>query len=177
MSGDGPTTDEVRYNVKMPKKLREDAKRNVQRGELSQEVRDLFRRKAYGADASQEFSELEQKKAELRSVRRDIDRLRDDRADIENEIQSKERRETRLEEEIERLEQQTDQLETQLEMLENMLHSGEYIWPVRIKNAADVDIETAKQLHRELQDRNVDVPQTAFEEPALHAPDDWSRES
>lgn len=170
---DDPTNEEVRYNVKMPKKLREDAKRKTERGELSQEVRDLFRRKAYGADASEEFSELEQKKAELREVRRDIDRLRDDRADIENKIEAKERRETRLEEEIGRLEQETEQLKTHFEMLENMLHSGEYIWPVRIKNAADVDASTARQLHRELRDRNPEVPERAFEEPHIHDPDDW----
>lgn len=170
---DDPTAEEVRYNVKMPEKLREDAKRKTKRGELSQEVRDLFRRKAYGADASQEFSELEQKKAELREVRRDIDRLRDNRADIENKIQSKERRVTRLEEQIERLERETDQLETQLEMLENMLQNGEYIWPVRIKNAADVDAETAKQLHQQMKSRNPEVPERAFEEPHIHDPDDW----
>lgn len=170
---DNPTEDNVRYNVQMPQKLREDAKRKADRGELAKEVRDLFRRKAYGADASQEFSELEKKKAELREVRNDIDRLRDDRDDIEREIQSKERRANRLEEQITQLKKQTNQLETQLEMLENMLKNGDYIWPVRIKNYADVDHETARQLHMELQQRNPEIPQRAFEEPHIHDPEDW----
>jgi len=169
-----PTENTVRYNVKMPEQLREDAKDGSKRGELSQEVRDLFRRKAYGADASQEFNELEQKKAELRSVREDIDSLRHDRTKIATEIEAKENRAVRLEEQIERLEKSTSQLETQLEMLENMLHGGEYMWPVRIKNAADVDSSTAEKLHQELKTRNPDIPQVAFKEPSVHRPNDWT---
>lgn len=172
MSND-PTENHVRYNVQMPEKLREDAKGKTDRGELAKEVRDLFRRKAYGADASEEFSELEQKKAELREIRRDIDRLRDDRDDIDRKIKSKERRANRLEEQITQLKKETNQLETQLEMLENMLKNGDYIWPTKIKNAADVDAETARQLHMELQQRNPEIPQRAFEEPHIHGPDDW----
>jgi chromosome segregation ATPase len=170
---DDPTDKQVRYNVKMPEKLREDAKRNTDRGELSQEVRDLFRQKAYGADASEEFSELEEKKAELREVRKHIDDLRRKRAEIETEIESQETRATRLEETIDKLKQETSQLETQLEMLENMVTSGDYVWPTRIKNAADVDMSTARRLHSELQDRNPDIPDRAFEEPHFHDPDDW----
>jgi chromosome segregation ATPase len=174
---DDPTEETVRYNVQMPKKLRDDAKRQTKRGELAQQVRDVFRRTAYGAEASEEFNELEQKKAELREVREHIDNLRNKREKIGTQIKSQERRATRLEEQISSLKQETSQLETQLEMLENMLHSGEYIWPIRIKNAADVDMSTAKQLHKELQQRNSEVPQTAFQEPHMHDPDDWREDA
>jgi len=172
MSND-PTEKTVRYNVQMTLKLRDDAKRNADRGELAKQVRDLFRQQAYGAGASEEFNELEQKKAELEEVRRHVDELRHEREKIGIEIQNEERRAARLEEQITALKQKTNQLETQLEMLENMLHSGEYIWPVRIKNAADVDISTARELHRQLQQRNEEVPQYAFEEAHPHDPDDW----
>jgi chromosome segregation ATPase len=165
--------DEVRYNVKMRRQLREDAKRNCERGELADEVRNLFRRRAYGEDAAGKTTELDKAKAEIREVRKRIDDLRDDRAEIENEIESQERRANRLEERIDQLEHSQSQLEQAVEMLENMLQSGERMWPTRIKNAADVDVSTADQLYQQLQDRNPELPPEAFEEPNIHASNDW----
>jgi hypothetical protein len=60
----------------MPEELREDAKAKTERGELAEEVRDLFRQKAYGMGAGESPTELERKKAELESVRNNIDNLR-----------------------------------------------------------------------------------------------------
>jgi len=167
--------DEVRYNVKMRRQLREDAKRNTERGELAQDVRDLFRRRAYGEQAAGETSELERTKAELRKVRERIDDLRRERGKIENEIQDQERRAARLEERMDQLEDNHSQLEQALEMLENLLQNGERMWPTRIKNAADVDRGTADQLYQQLKDRNPDLPPKAFEEPGVYDNADWRR--
>lgn len=173
MSQDDPTEKEVRYNVKMPKKLRDDAKRNADRGELAQQVRDVFRRKAYGTGIEEEYTELEEKRHELEAVRAHIDELRFERSKIETEIESEETRAARLEEQIARLEEESDQLQTQLEMLENMLLDGERMYLDRVKMAADVDEETALELHERLKQRNSELPPHAFERGPMHENDDW----
>jgi len=165
--------DKVRFTVQMPEDLREDAKRNSERGELSDDIRDLFRRKAYGIGDTDTPTELEQAEAELQEVRNSIDDLRLERSKIDAKIQSKENRETRLEERIDRLKQEQTEVNQTLEMLENMLQNGERMWPVRIKNAAGVDIDTAQELYVKLMDQNPELPDAAFEEPAIHAPNDW----
>jgi len=167
--------DDVRFNVKMPADLRDDAKRNAERGELSKEVRDLFRRKAYGATEGTQPSKLDQKQSELAEVRQQIDELRHKRSRLDTKIESKETRAARLEEQISSLIEERDELEQAMETLENMLHSGERMWPTRIKNAADVDAETARRLYDELKDANADLPDAAFEEPEVRDPNDWRK--
>lgn len=168
--------DDVRFNVKMPEQLREDAKRNAERGELSEEVRKLFKRKAYGGSAVGETTELEKAKAELREVRDRKDELRRKRGRLENELEAQEARETRLEERIRRLEEERDKLTSHVEMLENMLQNGERMWPTRIKNAAGVDTGTAEELYQQLKDQNPELPTAAFEEPGLHDEPNWKQD-
>lgn len=163
----------VRYNVQMPQTLREDAKANAERGELAADVRDLFRRTAYGLGESETPTEVEQTKAELREVRNQIDRARADRDKLDAKIQTKETRAARLEERLSELKEERSEMNTSLEVLENMLQNGERMWPVRIKNAVDVDASTATELHEELQARNDELPAAAFEEPGIHTPTDW----
>jgi len=169
--------DKVRFNVRMPEQLRDDAKRNSERGELADEVRDVFRRKAYGTGATDNPSEIEEKRAELRETRERLDEKRRKRGKIENQIQSLETRTARLEEQISELEEERDELEQTLDTLENMLQSGERMWPVRIKNAADVDPDTARDLYEELRGRNAELPDEAFEEPTVQSPADWRDEA
>lgn len=165
--------EEVRFNVKMPKELREDAKRNTQRGELSQEVREVFRRKAYGMGSEGVASELDQALAELEEVRVSINKAKLERDKINAKITSKEKREARLEERVERLRQEREEMNQVVNTIENMLQEGDRMFPTRIKNAADVDESTAVEIHQELKDRNPDLPDVAFQEPGIHAPTDW----
>jgi len=165
--------DNVRFTVQMPERLREDAKRNSERGELSEQIRDLFRRQAYGAQAGTQPTEVERKKQELEEVRQHIDDLRHKRSKIETEIESQETRATRLEEQISKLEKEQDKLAQTIETVENMLHTGNRMWPTRLKNAADVDRATAEELYERLRERNPDVPDVAFEEPSVHGENDW----
>jgi chromosome segregation ATPase len=169
------TDDDVRFNVKMPRQLREDAKRNTDRGELSEAVREVFQQKAYGVDATGQPTELEQTKAKLRDVRKRIDDKRHERERIGTEIEALETRATRLEERVDALQDERSELDGALNVLENMLHDGDRMWPVRIKNAVDVDHGTAEELYHELQDNNADLPECAFEEPTVEEPTDWRK--
>lgn len=165
--------EQVMYSVKMPRSLREDAQNNTQRGELADETRALFRQKAYGIVGEGRPSEVEQAKAELQEVRNQIDNLRHERSQIESKIATKEGRANRLEEKIERLEGEQGRLEGKIEMLENLLHDGEPMFLTYIKNTADVERSTAKEIQEALKNRNPDLPETAFQEPAEFEPVDW----
>jgi len=166
-------SEKVRYNVAMPKSLREDAKANAERGELAEEVRDLFRRTAYGTAEKEAVTETERVKAELREVRRQVDEYRAKRDRIDAKISTKEARATRLEERLSELEQERSEMEASLDVLENMLQNGERMWPTRIKNAVDVDADTAHKLFAELKAQNNELPDAAFTEPGVHDPTDW----
>jgi len=166
--------EEVRYTVKMRRQLREDAKRKSEHGELADDVRNLFRRRAYGAGGVETNSELQRTKEELQSIRERIDELRRKRGQIDNEIQSQEARANRLEERIESLEEDKDLLDEKVGFVENMLLDGDRMWPVRIKNAVGVNEDIANEIYHELKQKNQDLPEEAFEEPAVHAPVKWT---
>jgi chromosome segregation ATPase len=160
--------DEVRFNVKMTRRLRDDAKRNTDRGELSEDVRDLFRRKAYGISGTSDNSELQQAKAEIANVRDRIDDLRRDRRKIDAEIETQETRAARLEERISKLEEKGDNFNAVVETLESMLLDGARVFPERVDDDLD-----AERVISELKDRNSDVPDHAFRLSKPHEPMDW----
>jgi len=160
--------EEVRFNVKMTQRLRDDAKRNSERGELSEGVRDLFRRRAYGEGATSGNTELERAKAELRDVRNRIDDLRRERRQVDAEIESQETRETRLEERVSSLEEKNDKFGTVVETLETMLKDGARIFPERVDDDLNAD-----EVIQELKDRNPSVPDSAFSLAGVHEPNDW----
>jgi len=162
--------DEVRFNVKMPSRLRDDAKRNSERGELSEGVRDLFRRRAYGEAATSGNTELERMQAELRDVRNRIDDLRRERRQIDAEIESQETRETRLEERLSALEEKNDEFGTVIETLETMLKDGARIFPERVDDDLNSD-----EVIQELKNRNPDIPDMAYELANVHEQNDWRK--
>jgi chromosome segregation ATPase len=167
--------EEVRFNVKMPQTLRDDAKRNAERGELSEEVRKLFRRKAYGLGDGEFTTELEETEAELEATRNELDDLRRERNKIEAQISSKEARENRLVEKRDRLKEREEKQSQTIEMLENMLQDGERIYPARIENYADVAEEEAMSMLQKLKDRNPEVPSEAFELSSPNEPLNWKQ--
>lgn len=165
--------EEVQYTVKMPRRLREDAHRETERGELSTDVRDLFRRKAYGTAGSKESTELERKQAELEKTRERQDDLRRKRRRIDAELESQQTRETRLEEQIQRLQEQQDERSGTIETLESMLQNGERMYDARVRNAIEGTGLDVQIVIEELQERNPDVPDCAFRLSEPHEPLDW----
>lgn len=166
MTAPNSPDDDVRFNVQMPRRLRDDAKRDTDHGELSAEIRDLFRRIAYGGTGGS--SELDRVRSELDSVRDHIDDLRRQRRKIDAEIESKETRATRLEERIEKLESKSEQFDTTVETLEKVLLDGSRVFPNRIDDDLD-----ASRVIEELKERNPDVPDHAFRLAKPHEPNNW----
>lgn len=168
------TNDTVKYTVRMPESLRDDAKNRAERGELADEVRGVFRRKAYGTDGLDQPTELEQAQAEIREVRRQIDEFRQKRDLLDSKISNKEKRANRLEERIEALEDRSSELDAKVEMLENLLHDGYPMWPAYIEDKANVESDVAGKLYDKLRARNSDLPDIAFEEPPVNGSSFWT---
>ena len=150
--------DTVRFNVQMPRHLREDAKRKTERGELAEETRDLFRRLAYGHDGTKQNPEVDRVKAELRDARDHLDTLRSKRRRIEADIEDEESRITRLEERLDNLQASEEKFENAVETLEQVLLNGGRIFPERI----DDDLNAGAVI-QELKERNPEIPDYAFE--------------
>jgi chromosome segregation ATPase len=165
--------EKVRFTVQMPRSLREDAKKSADHGDLSNEIRKLFRHKAYGLGDGETTTELDETEAKLKSVREDLDNLRERRNDLESKISSKEAKENRLVEKLDRLKQEREDRSQTIEVLENMLYDGQRIFMERIKNYADVSEGQAIDMQQELKDRNPDVPDEAFELSEAHEPTNW----
>lgn len=167
----------VRYNVQMPRELRQDAKRNADRGELAEEVRDLFRRKAYGnAAAGESPTELQRMRQKLKEARRQLDDYRHKRDQLEAKVSTQETRVARLEERVSELEKRRGEAQQAYDTLETMLHNGERLPVTRIQNVADVDEGTAHELQQTLRDENPDVPEVAFELAGRTENTDWTQE-
>jgi len=168
MSADIGDDEQVRFTVQMPKRLRKDAKRKAERGELSEEIRDLFRRMAYGISDTSGNTEIDKLNAELRDVRARIDDLRKRRRQVDVEIEAQEDRAARLEERVSNLEERADSFETTVNTLEKMLLDGTRIFPERI----DDDLNATRVIEA-LKERNPDVPPCAYDVAEPYEPNDW----
>jgi len=148
----------------MPAHLREAAKRNAERGELSKRVRELFREVAYGED----IAENERKKQELAEVREKKDDLREQITTLQAELENVERKERRLEEQIQADQAVEQQFETILETLEAEVRDGANITEQRrsVKNASEIKGVEPSDVIQILKDRNPEIPSHAFLSPA-----------
>ncbi len=167
MSGD----DHVRVTHRVPSHVRDAAQDRTEHGELSEEVRSLYQRIAFGEEV-----------AEHDTVRRELERVRDEKDDtrrqireLQAELEELERRETRLEEKLSKHTSRQDKYEGHLEALETQLRDGTHIWPDHpgVKRAANTAEMEPEEVIEELQERNPEVPDYAFQD-AMHADRVWT---
>jgi len=166
--------EDVLFNVQMKRRLRRDAQRKAERGELAQDVRDLFERKAYG-EGPGETDELERLKNELENERDHIDELRSDRRRIDAKIETSEQAIARLEERISAIQAKRDSVDVALENFEAMLENGDRVSPRMnsVKDAAEKRGMSPEQFIEELQERNSEIPDHAFRLAEENEPYDW----
>lgn len=163
--------DHVRVTHRVPGHVRDAAQDRTEHGELSERVRTLYQRAAFGEEV-----------AEHDTVQRELNRVRDEKDDVRRQIREKqaelerlERRETRLEEKLSKHTSRKDKFEGHLESLETQLRRGAHISPShpgvqRAANTGEVDPE---EVIEELQERNPEVPEYAFED-AIHTDHVWN---
>lgn len=150
----------VRVTHIVPEHVRDAAKGKTEHGELSEHVRNVYRRIAFGEDV-----------AEHETVRMELERVRDEKDDIrrkirefQSDLEAIERKEARLEEKLSQHTSRQDKYEGHLESLETQLAQGAHISTThpgveRAANVADVEKD---EVIEELQERNPSVPDHAF---------------
>jgi len=150
----------VRANTRMPRHLRDAAKRKAEHGELSEKTRELYRRIAYGEDVEKEDrlkQELQEKRDERDEKKKRVRELQADIENLESDI-------TRLEEQVENRNARRDKYEGMIEMLEALLEDGTRVFPEhgQVKQAASMKGIAPQEVIDELKERHPDIPEKMY---------------
>lgn len=147
------------------------AKDKLEYGQLTDELRPVLKRIAYGAETT--------KREQLREK---LETLRDDKRGLDDSIRQLQKQRKEKSRKIERVEDRLDTLRNiegeyngALEMLESQLHQGERIFTKHdgVQRAADVGEKSRSAVIADLKERNPDVPEYAFELSNAHEPVNW----
>lgn len=162
--------DHVRVTHRVPEHVRESAQDQTEHGELSELVRGLYQRIAFG----EEVEERESLKKELERARDKKDDVRAEIRELQAELQSIETKETRIEEKLSEFVEDEQKYIGHLESLESQLYEGTNIDSGHggVKRAANIGKCEPEDVINDLRDRNPEIPDYAFEK-ALHSDDDW----
>lgn len=161
----------VRTTLLVPEHVKEAAKRNTERGEISTELRRTYRKLAFGEAVEREDTERQR----LQELREEKDDIRSKIRNLQADLEELEREEARLEERLQNRESREQKYETILETLESELYDGANITVHRssVKNAADLKEVTPKEVVEEIKERNPAVPDHAFK-PPMETNEEWN---
>lgn len=156
------TGDRSQVHFEVNRQAKELAKEKLEFGELSKVLRDEVRRVAFG----EEISKRQRLTERLEKLREERDSLRADMRRIETEIDEKETEIARVEERMGGLERKEERYEAQIEMLEDQLFKGTRLWEDhgQVIKAAKTGEKQPKEVLQELQDRNPEIPEYAFQD-------------
>lgn len=163
--------DHVRVNHRVPNHVRDAAQDKTEHGELSELVRNLYKRVAFGEDVAQHDTV----KLELERVRDEKDDVRRQIRELEAELETIESKERRLEEKLSKHNSRQDKYEGHVESLESQLLDGTHISPSHpgVQRAANVGECDGEDVIDDLRERNPEVPDYAFED-MMHAEREWT---
>ena len=150
----------------------EEAKSGLDRGDLSDELRNTVDRLAHGADVAEE-TRLQDRLETLRGDRR---RKRQERDNVEQELEELNRDIERVEQRLDALREQDGEYDGVLAMLEEELHDGVRILGGgdKIKKAARIGDCTTDDVIDDLKERNPDVPKKAYRPSRSDEPPKWN---
>lgn len=163
-----------RINVAVPKSVHETAKKKLEYGGITREVRESLRRVAFGEDMNQR-SRLEQQMSELQEEREE---LRAERREIDAKIETIETKISGLQDDVSQLSSEEERYESKLEELEyRVREDGTRLWPenTHVERVAKASQREPEAVVHDLKQRNPDVPDYAFEEGDLYRTEQsWS---
>lgn len=165
IGGDDEEMQQV--TAKVPKSVYETAKKKLEYGGFSREIRDSLRRVAFGEDMNQR-SRLEQQLTELQDER---DELRAERREIDAKIETIETKISGIQNDISQLTTKEERYESKLEELEyRVREDGTRLWPENshVERVAKEAQREPEAVVNDLKERNPDVPDRAFEEGDLY---------
>jgi len=151
----------VQLVVEVPKETKEVAKRNLEYGGLSREVRNTLARIAHG----EETAELQRVKDNLEDLRDKRSELKQSRDEIENKLSDIERKIERNEKKLDRLRDMESEYEGRLMSIEEQMIEDE----IRVFHDHGQILSVAQEYGLEpidvindLQERNPDLPDKQF---------------
>lgn len=161
-------------NVNVPKSVHETAKKKLEYGGISREVREALRRVAFGEDMNQR-SRLEQQMEVLRDEREE---LRAERREIDAKIENIESKIDGIQDDISQLSSEEERYDSKLEELEyRVREDGTRLWPENshVERVAKEAQREPEAVVNDLKKRNPDIPDYAFEKMTPYSDDpDWS---
>lgn len=166
-------SDDENVQVKhlVPEHVRDAAQDETKHGELSELVRGLYQRVAFG----EEVEERESLKKELERTRDKKDDIRAEIRELQAELQSIETKETRLEEKLSEFVEDEQKYIGHLESLESQLYEGANVDSGHggVERAANTGKCDPEDVIGDLKERNPEIPDYAFEK-ALHSDEEWN---
>lgn len=148
--------------VEVPKNTKQIAKRNLEHGGLSREVRATLARIAHG----EEVAEVRQVKDNLEDLRDERANLKQKRDTIENELQDVERKIERGEAKLERLRDIESEYEGRLKGIEERMQQEDmHVWPEHgvVKSTAEDYGQEPDDIIQDLRERNPELPDEQFQ--------------
>lgn len=152
----------VQLVVEVPKNTKEVAKRNLEYGGLSREVRHTLARIAHG----EETAELQRVKDNLEDLRDQREEYKRKRDEIENELSDVERKIERNEQKLSRLRDMESEYEGRLMSIEDqMIQDGMRVFPDhgQILSVAQEYGQEPLDVINDLKERNPDLPDEQFQ--------------
>jgi len=149
----------------------ERAKEKAEWGEMTERLRRAVHEKAYGTEVT-----------ERKRLRDKRDALRSDVREIENTIKDEQHKRDEKQRELERVEQRLETLEQQdgeydgfIQALEGDLRDGKRIFVNhgKVERAAELGECDPSDVVEALQERNPEVPESAFREPRAGEQPNW----
>ena len=164
MSEDGDEL--VKVTHKVPKSVRDQAQDLAEFGEMSDIVRDAYKRKAKPNDVT-DRDEIDRRLQELRTERDELRlELRKKTEELEAEIDARETQIARLEERKDSARSKSDQFRGELNQLVSHVESGGHIWDTYpgVKDAAETVDEAPEYVLRKVKQEAEGVDEAQFSE-------------
>lgn len=156
----------VKVTHKVPRSVRDQAQDTSEFGEMSEIVRDAYRRKAKPNDVT-DRDEIDRRLQELRTERDELRlELRKKTEELEAEIDNKETQIARLEERKDSARSRSDQFRGELNQLVSHVESGGRIWDTYpgVMGAAETIGETPEYVLRKVKQQAEGVDESQFSE-------------
>ncbi|WP_245998615.1 hypothetical protein [Halalkalicoccus subterraneus] len=159
--------EKVRVTIEVPESVRDGAKSKLPHGGMSDEVRGLLTRIAFGQEMNQR-SRLEQQLDDLREERSKLQR---ERRELDAKIENLDDRIHGVEDKLGSITTQEDRYEAKLEELEYRIRvEGTRVFPEHgaVERVASGVGKNPEGVIKDLKQRNPDVNDSAFEEGSIH---------
>lgn len=157
--------DKQQVAAEVDRETYEAAKKRLDYGGISKLIRESLQAVAYG----ESYNEKQRVKARLEQEREERTELRNKRADIDRQLENKDRVIERLENKLDSIRDKEGEYDGFLQSLETEMHeSGLRVFPEhkQVKKAATLGNCEPEDVIADLKERNPDLPEQQFE-PAL----------